>query len=302
MKDIRQGRFIFQFFHELDLLRVFEGGPWAFGNFSLILHRLKRGEFPLNVPLDFLPFWVQIHDLPAGYLTEGVGRLLANFIGTFLEYDSSNSTDVWRQYMRVHVDIRVADPLNRFKRIKQKDGSSFVVNFKYERLNVLFFLCGRLSHSENFCELMFTPVAKDIEREWGVWLKAADRRMTNLARDKWLRSDNTETNLSMDASAARVSTEPPTSATKRKSQENRSVSLPINAAIIPRDPIPQTTPRLALQDITHEICASDLMMIDESSSAIMDERKRRRSTITSDIVTNTASEILPARWIFRGCL
>ncbi|XP_057779491.1 uncharacterized protein At4g02000-like [Salvia miltiorrhiza] len=171
MKDIGKGRFIFQFFHELDLKRVYEGGPWAFGNFPLILHRLRKGEFPLTVPLDILPFWVQIHDLLAGFLTEGVGKLLGNFIGTFMEYDSTNSSGVWRQYMRVRVGIRVTDPLKRFKKLKQKDGSTFTVNFKYERLNVFCFLCGRLGHSESFCELMFNEGSKDTVREWVLALK-----------------------------------------------------------------------------------------------------------------------------------
>ncbi|XP_057802918.1 uncharacterized protein At4g02000-like [Salvia miltiorrhiza] len=175
VKDIGQGRFIFQFFHEIDLLRVYDGGPWSFGNFSLILHRLKRGEFPLSVPLDILPFWVQIHNLPAGFLTEGVGRLLGNFIGSFLEYDSTNTSEIWRQYMRVRVGVRVLEPLKRFKKLKQKDGTTFVVNFKYERLHVFCFLCGRLGHSESFCELMFNSQSKDMAREWGVDLKAADR-------------------------------------------------------------------------------------------------------------------------------
>ncbi|XP_057770775.1 uncharacterized protein At4g02000-like [Salvia miltiorrhiza] len=181
MKDIGQGRFIFQFFHELDLLWVYDGGSWSFGNFPLILHRLKKGEFSLAVPLDSLPFWVQIHDLPAGYLTEGVGKLLGNFIGDFLEYDSTNSSSVWRQYMRIRVGIRVL--LKRFKKIKHKDGSSFIVNFKYERLNVFCFLCERLGNSESLCELIFSAM-KDTKREWGVGLKAADRRSLNLAGDK----------------------------------------------------------------------------------------------------------------------
>ncbi|XP_057791957.1 uncharacterized protein At4g02000-like [Salvia miltiorrhiza] len=160
--------------------RVYDGGPWSFGNFPLILHRLKHGEFPLTVPLDSLPFWIQIHDLPAGYLTEGVGCLLGNFIADFMEYDSSNSSGVWRQYIRIRVVVRVSDPLKRFKKIKQKDGSSFTVNFKYERLNIFCFLCGRLGHFESYCELMFNPASKENEQEWGVWLKAADRRVVSL--------------------------------------------------------------------------------------------------------------------------
>ncbi|XP_057803593.1 uncharacterized protein At4g02000-like [Salvia miltiorrhiza] len=159
------GRFLTDQPVNFSLMQSRLASPWAFGNFPLILHHLRRGEFPLKVPLDYLPFWVQIHDLPAGYLTEGIGKILGKFIGTFLEYDSTNSTGVWRQYMRVRVGVRVDEPLKRFKKLKSKEGVTFMVNFKYERLHVFCFLCGRLGHSENFCELMFNEETKSQKRE-----------------------------------------------------------------------------------------------------------------------------------------
>ncbi|XP_057796794.1 uncharacterized protein LOC131012808 [Salvia miltiorrhiza] len=208
MKDIGNGRYIFQFFHDLDLKCVYDSGPWSYGNFPLILHKLSRGDLPSSVPLDNLPFWVQIHDLPAGCLTEGVGRALGNFIGTFQEYDSTNSSGVWRQYMRVRVGINVTEPLKRFKKIKNKDGSSFQVNFKYERLNIFCFLCGRLGHSESFCELRFNLDVNEVGREWGTWLKAADRRSNSLAGDKWIRTEDSSSNPSWEAAETRVVEKP----------------------------------------------------------------------------------------------
>ncbi|XP_057811485.1 uncharacterized protein LOC131025710 [Salvia miltiorrhiza] len=294
MKDIGQGRFIFQFFHEIDLQRVYDGGPWAFGNFPLILHRLEWGEFPLSVPLDVLPFWVQIHDLPAGYLSEGVGKLLENFIGKFMEYDSSNFSGVWRQYTRIRVGVCVTEPIKRFKRIKKKDGSSFVVNFKYERLNVFCFLCGRLGHSESFCKLMFNSATKDTVREWGMWLKAADRRAVSLAGDKWLRSDKEEGNPIHEGVAARVVQEPLQTAPKRKEQENLMISLIFNENLNSGNKIPIIQQWQALQDISHAYHGQDSTMIDESSLAYVEERKHRCGATSADCNIPTSSESLPA--------
>lgn len=190
IKDIGQGRYIFQFFHAIDLKRIVDGGPWSFNNIPLILHQLKKGEFPLRVPLDWLPFWIQIHDLPAGYITENIGKQLGNFIGRFLEYDASNSTTTWRQYMRIRVAIDVSKPLKRGKRIKKPDGTSFVTCFKYERLHIFCFLCGRVGHSERFCDDLFSTDTTNMVREWGVWLKAEDRRGPTLSGDKWIRTEN----------------------------------------------------------------------------------------------------------------
>ncbi|XP_057794257.1 uncharacterized protein LOC131010642 [Salvia miltiorrhiza] len=285
MKDIGQGRFIFQFFHELDLKRVYEGGPWAFGNFPLILHRLKKGEFPLSVPLDLLPFWVQIHDLPAGFLTEGVGKLLGNFIGSFMEYDNTNSSGVWRQYMRIRVGIRVNDPLKRFKKLKQKDGTPFTVRFKYERLNVFCFLCGKLGHSESYCELLFNEKTKDMKREWGVDLKAADRRSPNLAGDKWLRVEDGG-NPSKEAAAARVDIESHIPDPKRKLHENRDINIPVTDAYNYGNQIIPNPHRLALQNITSETNGREAMQTDATSLVLYDDRKRRRG---GPLVNHTTS-------------
>lgn len=189
MKSIGDGRFLFQFFHALDIQRIEEGGPWSFNNIPLILHRLQRGEFPTRVPLNKLSFWVQIHDLPAGYITEGIGKQLGSFIGEFIEYDASNMGAIWKQYMRIRVRIDVTKPLRRGKKIKKPDGTSFTVAFRYERLHVFCFVCGRVGHSERFCEDLFSMESENIKREWGVWLRAEDRRSLSLSGDKWLRNE-----------------------------------------------------------------------------------------------------------------
>ncbi|KAL8549485.1 hypothetical protein ACS0TY_008356 [Phlomoides rotata] len=39
VKDVGDGRYIFQFFHTIDLKRVENGSPWTFRNFLLIMHQ-----------------------------------------------------------------------------------------------------------------------------------------------------------------------------------------------------------------------------------------------------------------------
>lgn len=46
IKDIRNGRILFQFFHILDLNQVINAGPWSFGSHPLILRKLHIGEIP----------------------------------------------------------------------------------------------------------------------------------------------------------------------------------------------------------------------------------------------------------------
>lgn len=42
---------------------MMNGGPWMFDNHILVLHELKPGEKPTEVPLHFAAFWV-LYDLP----------------------------------------------------------------------------------------------------------------------------------------------------------------------------------------------------------------------------------------------
>lgn len=187
VKSVGGGRFLFQFYHGLDMNRVLDGSPWTFGNYPLLLHHPQKGEHPLRVPLIKLPFWVHINDLPHGYLSEKVGNQLGNFIGKFLEYDKSNNLAAWRSYMRIRVEIDVTQPLKRFKKIRQANGGSFVVNFQYEKLHIFCFICGLLGHSENFCEVRFQSGDEIVKKEWGTFLRVSDLRDTAMATSKWIR-------------------------------------------------------------------------------------------------------------------
>ncbi|KAL8548451.1 hypothetical protein ACS0TY_007670 [Phlomoides rotata] len=96
IKEIWEDRFLFHFFHKLDLKQVVDRGSWTIGSHPLIFHHLKVGEIPL-----------QIYDLPICSFSEGVGCSLGNFISKFLEYDSSIRGLVWRMYMHVRVKLDI---------------------------------------------------------------------------------------------------------------------------------------------------------------------------------------------------
>lgn len=53
-------RYLFQFFHEVDLQRVCSGTPWFFNNHLLILQPVLQGENPSSILLNFTEFWVQV--------------------------------------------------------------------------------------------------------------------------------------------------------------------------------------------------------------------------------------------------
>jgi 14-3-3 protein epsilon len=113
IKEAKKGIFLFQFSHELDMEGVLQGGPWNFDNHMLIMERVQVGVQIENIPLHHVDFWVQVHNLPVGLMAEKVGIKLANYIGSFVEYDKNNKSSFWRQYMRLRVRIDVRRPLKK---------------------------------------------------------------------------------------------------------------------------------------------------------------------------------------------
>lgn len=56
IKDIGSHRYLFKFFHRVDMQRVLDEGPWTFDNNLLILHQLVPGEVPSILPLFYVEF------------------------------------------------------------------------------------------------------------------------------------------------------------------------------------------------------------------------------------------------------
>lgn len=74
---------MFQFFHEMDVLRVLQDGSWTFEQHFLIAATVEFGTIPLQVPLFHVNFWVQARDIPSGFMSEKVAQDIGNFVGKF---------------------------------------------------------------------------------------------------------------------------------------------------------------------------------------------------------------------------
>ncbi|KAF4365015.1 hypothetical protein F8388_001763 [Cannabis sativa] len=72
VKELGGNKYIFQFYHEIDIQRVMDRSPWTFKNAALIFERLKPGDVLREVPLHHLDIWVQLHDIRSGFKTEQV--------------------------------------------------------------------------------------------------------------------------------------------------------------------------------------------------------------------------------------
>jgi 14-3-3 protein epsilon len=189
IKEAKPGLFLFSFAHPLDMEGVLNGGPWTFDNNMLLLERAHLGVQIENIPLFHADFWVQVHNLPTGLMKESVGVKLANYIGTFLEYDKNNKTSFWSQYMRLRVKVDVRQPLKKDTKVKDRAGEWCTVNFKYEKLGVFCFVCGLMGHAENKCLVRYSMENDDGKREWSGEIRADPRRGGGRQTSRWLREE-----------------------------------------------------------------------------------------------------------------
>ncbi|MBA0660680.1 hypothetical protein Goklo_012657, partial [Gossypium klotzschianum] len=77
--------------------------------FSLV-GRYLTGENPLLILLSLSKIWVQIHDLPPGLMTETMAKQFGDFLGQFLENDTSISTMGIQKFMRIRIRLDVTIP------------------------------------------------------------------------------------------------------------------------------------------------------------------------------------------------
>lgn len=109
-------------------------------------------------------------------------------MGNFIHSDPNNFGGVWRNYMRIRVAIDVRVSLKSGMKIKRPGGNWLWINFRYERLPSFCFICGIIGHSDRFCERLFASSDGIVEKQYGVWLRAATRRNEVQIGEKWLRT------------------------------------------------------------------------------------------------------------------
>ncbi|XP_019185254.1 PREDICTED: uncharacterized protein LOC109180221 [Ipomoea nil] len=185
--EIQRGLFLFVFFHKTDVEYVLNGGPWAFENNALVCREVLDGVNPVDVELDMIDMWVQLHDMPKGYTSHAILEQAGNFLGSFVKHDDRFEGAPWLTFHRIRVSISVDRPLRRRMRLMKRDGTTAWVNFRYERLHKFCYFCGCMGHLHTFC-IHAREAGIPVERYlYGPDLRAGGSRSAPRAvGDSWL--------------------------------------------------------------------------------------------------------------------
>jgi len=94
-------------------------------------------------------------------MTEDTSRDIGNRIGKFLEvYRRSWQLDKVK-YMRARAELPLNKPLCRGGYLMNGEGEKLWVTFKYERLPMMCYFCGRLGHDDKHCVAIETRQVKE---------------------------------------------------------------------------------------------------------------------------------------------
>lgn len=170
---IENGLFVVQFANQRDKAKVMAGRPWTFDQHLVLLNEIDGDQQPSNITLKFCPFWVRLYNLPLGSRLERHVRQIGGCLGEVLEVENDGVR--WDKSVRARILLDVTLTLRRVQRISLKNGNSTMVEIKYERLPTFCYVCGTIGHIERDC-MMPQDEEKDIEKQWGSWLRASPRK------------------------------------------------------------------------------------------------------------------------------
>ena len=77
-------------------------------------------------------------------------------------------------FMRIRVQVNTSKPLCRGRKLRREDGEIGWIRFKYERLPIMCYWCGKLSHSDKDCEFWVRSNGSltKSDRQFDAWLRA----------------------------------------------------------------------------------------------------------------------------------
>lgn len=153
--DIGGYKYSFVFYHIMDVRKVVEGGPWSFEQNMLIYKQVTEMEDLQVVDLNEVEIWVQVHDVPKGFISENIMKSVGMYVGKYVKSDPANFDGTWKSYVRIRVMLDIRKPLKRRMKIKREGGEWSWLNFKYERSGTFCFVCGVLGHTDRDCNIVY---------------------------------------------------------------------------------------------------------------------------------------------------
>ena len=179
VQDTGDNTTLFLFQNEGDMNKVLWASPWSFDKYLLVLHKLDKGDSISTISFDRSSFWIQIHGLPMRMQTLEVAKKIAGPLGLIEKVDIGSKGFRLGKYLRIRVNIDISKPLCRGRVVRMGETEKEWVDFRYERLPIFCYWCGKLDHDDRDCTLWLdsNESLELEERQYGPWLRADTERL-----------------------------------------------------------------------------------------------------------------------------
>lgn len=141
--DLGNGKFLFNFSTEENLMSVLQKGPFHYNYCMYVLVRwepIVHDYYPWVIP-----FWVQLIGMPLHLWTVNNMKSIGSRIG----HVDDDTIDIVEGRMRIDVDSR--RPLRFKRKVESPEGEEVTIEIKYEMLFKNCTTCGLMSHEKGHC-------------------------------------------------------------------------------------------------------------------------------------------------------
>ncbi|KAA3489018.1 reverse transcriptase [Gossypium australe] len=135
-----------------------EGRPWLFCKYLILFDRLRNSLEQYQIRLTTSPYWIKIGPCSLKYDKKDMMHAIGSTFGGVLRSDINDD------FCRLRVNLDVQKPLRRGIFVSSENSVKSWIPFKFEKLPVFCFGCGRMDHGLNDC-LLINPAEKNKIRE-----------------------------------------------------------------------------------------------------------------------------------------
>lgn len=146
----KKGWFYFKFANKEDCLSVFHGGPWVFGNSTLILKEWSPDFCAQMESVKVVPVWTLFPDLDPCFWSSTALSKIASVIGRPLFADPYTTEKTRISFARVLIDIDISKDIPSFVKVNTPYGEK-VVTVDYEWMPHFCSHCDVIGHSLSKC-------------------------------------------------------------------------------------------------------------------------------------------------------
>ncbi|KAK2988598.1 hypothetical protein RJ640_026095 [Escallonia rubra] len=145
--------FAFHFAVQSDMELVLKDNPWNIRGTILVLQRWQPSMAIEQVEFFTVDLWLQLHFIPLELFYSDLAGLIGSAFGKLLAMDWNPVRQQRRDFFRVLVRIKLADPLIPGLYVRTNQCESHWIQARYEKVFQVCYRCGVLGHSFATCRI-----------------------------------------------------------------------------------------------------------------------------------------------------